>query len=250
MPPAKAPARRGRPPRVTRPAFQEPMIDRAAAGKQPAAASSPEPGARPADHNGIPIEREELLANLPSGSPFKVTRLHLSDGNKAWGCRDCLFTGDARRDVQQHRNDEHGARFGKKTPKLVYAAHADDGDLVLPPRDENKAAPSDIMQMTMGEVLALMPSIGALSDLVDRVEHERDLARVELNERRKHDRENQHKIDVYDSHQEELLTLRLHMRNTGSYEQLKAEVVALRAWKKRITAKLNAVGFVLNEEDQ
>ncbi len=258
MPPtSRIPVRRARPPKATKPAFQEPLI-----GRQPDSKPEPKPqakpgsrdahsreDARPTDHNGIPVVSEELLANLPSGSPFKVTRLHLSDGTKAWGCRDCLFTGDVRRDVQQHRNAEHGAKFGKKTPKLVYAAHADDGDLVLPPRAEGKAAPSDVMQMTVAELLALLPSIGAISDLVDQVEHERDVMRIELVERRKHDRENQHKIDVYDSHQEELLAMRLAMKNTGSYEQMKAELMQLRAWKKRVTAKLNAVGFVLNEED-
>lgn len=223
-------------PRAT---FQEPLV-----------AAPPTESDRPQDHKGIPVSHEELQSNLPNGAAFKVSRLHLADGTTAYACRDCLHTADTRADVQHHRNAVHGARFGKKTPRVIFPADKNVGDLVLPERQPGVAAPSDPMQMTIAELLALMPSIGAVGDLVDRAEHERDLAKIELEERRRHDRENAHKIAVYDSLQAQIVELRMLVKHTGSYEQMKTELLALRAWKKKIMSKLDAVGFKFIEEDQ
>jgi hypothetical protein len=230
------PSRRqaGRP--VRPPAFQEPLV--------PAVESD-----RPQDHNGIPVVREELVGNLPTGAKMKISKLHLSDGTLAFACRDCLFSADSRAEVMQHRNQQHGSRYGKKTPKLVFAKDKDVHDVVLPPRTDGPA-PGNIMEMTMAEVLALMPSIGALGDLVEEATHRAELAEVELAERRRHDRENEQKIAAYDSMREELVDRRVAMKGFSSYDDMKNELRELRAWKQKITARLKPLGFVLAEEDE
>lgn len=235
--PATRVVRRGRPPK--QPTFQEPLMQRPDNGD-----------GRPRDHDGIPIEREELVGNLPSGAAFKISKLHLANQEIAWACRDCQFTADVRRDVAQHRNEEHGARFGKKTPKVVFPRDEDLGDLVLPPRLDGMPAPSNPMEMTLAEVLSLMPSVAAISDLVDKAERERDAAVEELIERRKSDRINQPKIDVHDSLTAEIVDLRLMVKNFGSYDQMKQELTELRAWKKSMIKKLNTLGFTMTEEEQ
>lgn len=207
---------------------------------------------RPQEHKSIPVVREELLGNLPSGAKMKISRLHLSDGTTAFACRDCLFTGDARVDVMHHRNAEHGSRYGKKAPRVVY--NKDLGNLydpVLPPRTPGgDPAPSNIMEMTVAEVLALMPTIGALGDLVEAADRRAEAAEAELAERRQFDKSNGHKIAAYDSMHEELVERRLAMKNFGSYDEMKAELAKLRRWKRSMTARLQPLGFTLTEEDE
>jgi len=203
---------------------------------------------RPAQHNGIPIAREELLFNIP-GAYFRISRLHLADGTTAMACRDCLFTSDTRTEVCEHRNAEHGSRYGKKPPKLTFEADKQPPELVLPPRDDDEPAPSNPMEMTLAEFLSLVPSIGALGDLIDRTERQRDHYRAELEQRVRDERANKHKVDVYESLQDEVVDLRLKIRNTGSYDELKAEVLELRAWRKKMIARLGALGFNFTEEE-
>ncbi len=217
------------------PAFQEPLV--------------PDNDGRPTDHNGIPIEREELLGNLPTGAHFRISKLHLANEETAFACRDCDFTADQRSEVMQHRNEAHGARFGKRTPKVTFNKDTNLGDVVLPPR-ANGFTPSNPMEMTLAECLALAPSIGAIGDLITQVEAERDQAIADLHELRIWQRANAHAVAVHDSLQAEVIDLRLMIKNSGSYEQLKTEVNTLRAWKKKITAKLNAVGFKLAEDEE
>lgn len=233
--PTRSPTRRAPAKSVPKAAFQAPLI---------------EDDARPQDHKGVPIVSEQTTSNLPNGATFRISRLFLANGTNAYGCRDCKFTGDTRADVQQHRNAEHGAKYGKKTPRVIFPPDKNVPDLVLPARQDGVAAPTNPMQMTLGEILALMPSIAATSDLVDRMEVERDAAVSDLAERERHDRENAHKINVYESHVEELLDLRMKIRNVGSYEQAKAELLELRAWKKAMIKKLSALGFKLSEEEE
>lgn len=205
---------------------------------------------RPTEHKGVTVAREELTANLPTGAPFRISRLHLTDGTTAFACRDCLFTGDNRGEVAAHRNATHGTRYGKRAPKLVYEPDDGPADLVLPPRPDGSSAPDNPLQMTVAELLALLPTISGCSDLIEKAEYERDLAQIELEERRRHDRENNHKIQVYESNQNQLVELRMKIKNAGSFDELKAEVVELRSWKKKMIAKLSALGFKLTEEEQ
>lgn len=217
------------------PAFQAPLMT------EPAA--EPE---RPVEHNGIPVVREEALANLPN-APFRITKLHLSDGTQAHACRECLFTADTRGEVMLHRNQMHGAKYGKKRPKVEFPEEKDLFDPVLPPRGE-VPAPSNPLEMTVGEFLALAPTLAAMGDLIDRLEEERDAARAER-DAVQITKEMQHKIDVYESNQQDILDYRLKLHKQANYEELKAEVLELRAWKKKIVAKLSALGFHLNEEE-
>lgn len=207
---------------------------------------------RPREHKGVQVVREELFSNLPNGAPFRVSRLYLVDDTIAYACRDCLTTADTRALINRHRNEEHGARFGKKAPKVLYdgGKQVADGDLVLPLRPDGTAAPQNVMNWTLAEFMALVPSIGALSDLIEKTEHERDMARIELAERRKTDRENAHKVAVYESLHAEVVELRVMVKNSGAYESLKTEVLELRAWKKQVSKKLETLGFKLIEEDQ
>jgi hypothetical protein len=206
-----------------------------------------EPG-RPQEHNGLQVVREELRSNLPSGAPFKISKLHLVDGTRAFACRDCKFTGDALVSVQHHRNEKHGAKFGKKTPKVQWEQDPDLGDLVLPPRGD-LPAPTNPMEMTLGEYLALAPSFAALADLVDRTERERDDLLDRLNKVQEQTKEAQHALAVYPALQAEVVELRVMVRNAGTYAELKSEVLALRAWKKKVTQRLEPLGFVLADEE-
>lgn len=263
-----APRRRKAP--ASKPRFQapEPLIDRpeqpqakpadkqtakapAKAAAKPAVRKTPpsnlEPG-RPTEHNGIQVVREELRRNLPTNAPFKISKLHLEDGTTAFACRDCLFTGDTNVDVQRHRNAEHGARFGKRTPKVVFAKDNQLDDIILPPRGE-RPAPTNPMEMTLAEFLAVAPSYAAMADLIDRVEQERDAALAKIVEMQQMVKDAKHAIAVYPTLQSEVVDLRLMVRNAGTYEELKAEVLHLRTWKKKITQRLESLGFVFADED-
>lgn len=237
------------PTKVTNPPPKEPPSDQlpAKAAKPPAPAPAP-PSDRPTEHNGINVVREELRGNLPTGASFRISKLHLVDGTMAFACRDCLFTADTNVEVQYHRNAEHGAKFGKKTPKVVFPVDKDPVDLVLPPRGD-KPAPTNPMAMTIAEILALAPSYAALADLIDRTEQERDAALAKVAEMKDDNREAQHAVAVYPSLQEEVVNLRLLVKDVGSYEQLKAELQTLRAFKKKVTQRLEAIGFVFTDLD-
>lgn len=216
------------------------------APEQPTLMKVDRPGepTRPTEHNGLEVAREELIMHLPK-APLKISRLHLEDGSIAYACRDCLFTDDSRGHVMQHRWEEHGAGLGKRAPKLIWERKSTP-DLVLEPREDGSPPPTDPSKLTMGEIMALMPSIVAFGDLIDHAERERDAALAMLGEHRA----NQYKIDNYDRISEELTEVRQQMRNSGSYEELKAEVLKLRAWKRKMTVKLSGLGFHLTEEDQ
>jgi hypothetical protein len=252
------------------PQFQEPLIEHPepviAAGvtrkRQPAKTAAPrkvaarkpappsveeEPG-RPQQHNGVAVLREELRRNLPSNAPFKISKLHLEGGGLAFACRDCEFTADTNSEVQQHRNAEHGTRYGKRTPKVVWPKDNQLDDVILPPRGD-QPAPTNPMEMMLGEFLAMVPSYAAMSDLIDRAERDRDAALARVAELQDQNRDAQHALAVYPTLQAEVVDLRLLTRNTGSYEELKAEVQALRAWKKKIIQRLEPLGFSLTEEE-
>lgn len=205
----------GRPRKVAPRVADQPTLD----------GSSTEPD-RPTDHNGIPVVREELIANLPK-APFKISRLFLADDTVAFACRDCLFTGDSRGAVMLHRNEEHGASFGRSRVDLVPLKTTPDP--VLPPRADGPA-PSNPLEMTLGEFLALAPSLAALGDLVDHMQSERDDAQAELVELRRHEKENAAKIAHYDQNRDEL--------------------VYLRNWRRKMIKRLNDMGFSLNEEGE
>jgi hypothetical protein len=244
-----------------RPAFQEPLIespDKPATAKGPAAVKADKaPPAvaeqrhpeRPSEHNGVAVAREELQSNLPNGAVFKISRLHLVDGTAAYACRDCSFTGDGRVDVQQHRNAEHGKRYGKKAPRVIFEKDRQVGDLVLPPRRDDTPAPTNPMEMTLAEFLSLAPSFAALSDLIDRTERERDAALAAIREMREENKDAAHAMAVYPSLQEEVVNLRLLVRHAGPYEEMKTELLQLRAWKKKMIQRLEPLGFVLTDED-
>jgi hypothetical protein len=237
LPAKKAPVR---PAKATKPAGAKPP------GTKPDEAER-DPS-RPHQHNGVEVVREELRSNLPSGAPYKVSKLHLVDGTVAHACRDCLFTADTSPQVREHRNAEHGTRYGKRPPKVHWEKDPDVGDLVLPLRGD-KPAPTNPMEMTLAEFLALAPSYAALSDLIDRTERERDAALDKLAELMASNKEAQHALAVYPALQQEVVDLRLMVRNVGAYEELKNEVLALRVFKKKILSKLEAVGFNFVDED-
>jgi hypothetical protein len=260
----RVPPRRQRVPgRVT---FQEPLIDKSAkppAAKpeksQPEEADKPAPARkspvaeksdRPADHKGISIVREELRSFLPNGAPTKISKLHLSDGTAAFACRDCLFTHDTIAGIQHHRNDLHGTTYGHKAPRVIFEKDATKpvGDLVLPPRGD-RPAPTNPMEMTLAEFLALVPSYAALADLIDRLERERDSALEKVIEIRSETRDAQHALAVYPSLQEEVVDLRMKLKGVGSFDEMKAELLALRAWKKKMIQRLEPLGFALIDED-
>lgn len=229
--------RPGRPSKAASVQFQTPLIDK------------PQEPDRPAAHNGSPVVKEELISALPHGkAPFRFTRLHLANGQQAFGCRDCLATTDTRGQILLHRNEAHGARNGKKPPKLTHVDKSTVVDLVLPPRGD-QPAPSNPMEMTFSELLALLPSIAAMGDLIDRLEEERDAA-LKAADAHRIDKSTQHKIDVYDSHRQELIELRLQAQKTANYEEVKNELYELKAWKRRHLARLRKAGFQLSEEDE
>lgn len=221
--------------------------------KQPAATSFQAPliantePERPTDHDGVPIMREQTFSNLPNAAPFRISKLILANDEIAFACRDCMFTADSRGDVMEHRNEVHGTRYGKKTPKMTFPKDREIGDPVLPPRPDGKPAPQQLREMTMGEYLAIAPSLKALGDLIDRVETERDEALAEV-EKNRIDRLTQHKLDVYASNQETIVELRMQLQRWANYEDIREELYALRAWKKKITQKLHLVGFKLEED--
>lgn len=264
MPPTRVPNGRQQrvPGRVT---FQEPLIDKPAkpvkaakpaaepdrteaapVRKSPVASKSD----RPTDHKGISIVREELRTFLPSGAATKISKLHLSDGTAAFACRDCLFTHDTIAGIQHHRNDVHGTTYGHKAPRVIFEKDATKpvGDLVLPPRGD-KPAPTNPMEMTLAEFLALVPSYAALADLIDRLERERDAALEKVIEVRHETRNAQHALAVYPSLQEEVVDLRMRLKGVGSFDEMKAELLALRAWKKKMIQRLEPLGFALIDED-
>lgn len=189
------------------------------------------------------------MSNLPTGAPFRISRLHLSNGETAFACRDCEFTEDSRGQVMAHRNEAHGSRYGKKRPKLTVPRDREIADPILPPREDGSPAPSNPIEMTLGEFLSLAPSLAALGDLVDRLERERDAMEEELGKQR-FSKSDQHKIDVYDSLREEVITLRLNKAKVDEADAIRAENQELRAWKRKIIARLKGVGFQLTEEEQ
>lgn len=206
------------------------------------------PDGRPSEHHGIGIDHEELIMHLPN-APLRIARLHLVNGEQAYACRDCTYTGDTRGQVMIHRNDKHGTNIGRKKPKVEWPKGDPAPDLVLPPRTDG-VAPTDPLEMRLGEFLALAPSYAALGDLIERIESERDAALAELDERRRHDKVNQHKIDAYEGNHADLVEMRQIVTRQGNYDAVKAEMYALRAWKKKMIAKLSGLGFQLNEEEQ
>lgn len=260
-----APTRRRRASTVKAPQFQEPLIEKpepieddGAAkkpakvvakppAKKPAVEPDVDPG-RPTSHNGIQVVREELRRNLPSGAAFKISKLHLVDGTMAFACRDCDVTADTNVEVQRHRNSVHGTHYGKRTPKVVFVKDEQLDDIILPPRGD-QPAPTNPMEMTLAEFLAVAPSYAAMSDLIDRVERERDAALARLSELTEEFKDAKHAVAVYPTLQEEVVNLRLMVRNAGSYEELKNEVLHLRAWKKKIIQRLEPLGFRLEEEE-
>lgn len=213
--------------------------------KSPHRSSDSEP-ARPTEHNGIKVVKEQLLHNLPNGAPFRISKLHLESGGQAFACRDCMYTADTRGLVMVHRNTDHGSRYGKKSIKVSLPTPTGAPDIVLAPRADGSPAPSDPMGWTIGELLALLPSITALGDLVESKEGLADEALAALGEQRR----NQVKIDSFDDVQAQLVMAKQQLRHTGDYDEIKKEVATLRAWKKNIIKKLQAVGFQLAEEDQ
>lgn len=204
---------------------------------------------------GIDVTEIKAIESLP-GAPLRIAIATLADGSTVHACLDCPdpldFTG-TRGEVMSHRNAEHGARYGKRRPKSdpVDDELPDVLDAVLPPRADGNPAPDAIYEMTFGEVLALMPSIKALGDLIEKVETERDDLLTEVKELRVFERENKAKLMVYDDLREEVVGLRVQFRQWANYEVIKQEMYDLRAWKKAITKKLTAVGFQLtNTEEQ
>lgn len=216
----------------------------------------PEGNARPSEVNGVKVVKEVPIEHLP-GKPFRISRLFLEDDTIAFACRDCTMVGATRGDIMTHRNADHGAMMGRKLGPAdptqrsrTKKPHLQPAPDPIVPEREDGTRPTTPMEMTLGEIMAIAPSLAALGDLVDKLETERDALLKELNERSKMDRSNQHKIDVYESLREEVVTLRLLVQKQGNYEQVKQEMYELRAWKKKIITKLNAVGFQLSEEDQ
>jgi hypothetical protein len=206
------------------------------------------PEGRPRAFEGIAVLKEEPIEHL-KGKPFRISRLFLANNEIAFACRDCIFAGPTRGSVMQHRNREHGSRTGMKQPKVTLPVLREAPDPIVPER-ANGSRPMSPMEMTIGEILSIAPSLAALGDLIETLEQERDSLLHDLNTRLRHGKENQHKIDVYESLRAEVIDLRLTVNKQGNYEAVKEEMYALRAWKKKIIARLSAVGFHLSEEDQ
>lgn len=198
--------------------------------------------------DGVEVLREVPVEHLP-GKPFRISRLYLADETVTFGCRDCVHTG-TRGEIMAHRNASHGASIGRKRAKVVQEPLGGGAlmDVIVPERADGPP-PDAIYDMTMRELLAVFPSITALGDLIAKVEAERDELLSELNVRRANDRSNQHKIDTYDELRDEVTTLRQQMRSWGNYEQVKQEMYELKAWKKKMTTKLQSLGFVMTEEE-
>lgn len=214
----------------------------------------PAPEAARRQLDGVDILEIAPLAPLGPNKPMRIVKIHLADGRVLHGCRDCPdeldFVG-GRGDVMAHRNAVHGARFGKgripapaaqeKLPEVL--------DAVLSPRHDGTPAPDSVYEMTVGEVLSLMPTIQALGDLVELAETERDALRAQLKDFKSHEREWRTKIEGYDTLRDEVTELRQQLRQQGNYDQIKTELYALKAWKKKVIARFTAVGFNFTEED-
>lgn len=262
-------ARKRQPRRVERPASQEPITDLPVQKPTPARSTKSEPASkavkavakmappppavddeptRPTAHNGIEIVEEELRRNLPHGGAFKISRLKLVDGTTAFACRDCLHTDDTIALVMKHRNAEHGSKYGKKAPKVIFPRDTLVGDFVLPPRGD-KPAPTNPMELTLAEILALAPSYAAMIDLLDRTEAERDAAVAELAAMRSQHKDAAHALSVYPALQDQVVELRLKVKDVGSFDEMKAELLALRLFKKNITKKLESLGFSFIDDD-
>lgn len=180
-------------------------------------------------HNGVAIVREEPVKSpLPTGAPFRYSRLFLEDGEVVWGCRDCPEITNTRGEVMAHRNARHGTRYGKKRAKVTVEPQADLDlfDMVLPPRADGEPVPESPMDWTIGEVVAIMPTVKALGDLIDRLEKEVEELRGQLKQTRV-SRTDMHKIEVYASNQQ--------------------EIGELRAWKKAVVKKFASLNFKLEE---
>lgn len=184
---------------------------------------------RPSHHNGVAVEREERICIGPNGSgKIKISRLFLVDGTMAHACWDCTHTAPGRGDIVVHRNEAHGTRSGKKPPKVIYekSPQAELFDVVLPPRSDGRPAPESAVDWTLGEFLAIAPNLKAFGDLFDRLERENE----ELRTQTRVSRADQHKIDVYESNQQ--------------------EIGELRAWKKTTIRTLGKLGFALQEDTE
>lgn len=251
MPSASAPKNRiVRRPRTAAAAAQAPDTPQQ---EQPAVKieDTPRQPARPTEHNGIPIVNEECRASPVNPKAFlKITKLHLSNDTIAFGCLDCLFTGDTRSELQRHRNAEHGTRFGKRRAKVRFATDDNLGDLVLPSRPDGTPAPIDVLEMTLAEFLSIMPSFAALMQYIEDIENRHqqlvDLVRQQKDELKA----SAYAVAVYPALQEEVIDLRLKIKGVGSFEANKAELLVLRDWKNKMTKRLATLGFVLNEEGE
>lgn len=188
---------------------------------------------RPSSHNGVAIEREERIAIGPHGSgKIKISKLYLADGSMAYACWDCTATGNGRGDIIVHRNRVHGTKMGgNRNARVALPKQTQEElfDVILPRRADGSAPPETATDWTLGEFLAIAPNLKALGDLIDRVERENNELREQLKQTRVN-RTDQHKIDVYESNQQ--------------------EIGELRAWKKNVTKKLSTVGFVLSDEEE
>lgn len=205
--------------------------------------------------NGIDVEEIKPVESIP-GIPLRIALVRLADGSTVHACRDCPdpldFVG-TRGDVMSHRNAVHGARYGKKKPKIEEPSQDDPGDLldaVLAPRTEDEPAPGTVYEMTIGEILALAPTIKALGDLVEQAEARVDEVMDELRDLRQYQRDTVTKLAGYEAARDEVVGLRVQIRAWGNYEAIKAEMYQLRAWKKDMIKKLKAMGFQLTEEEQ
>lgn len=212
--------------------------------------------ATPQQINGINVEEIKPVEGLP-GIPLRIALVRLEDGTTVHACLDCQdpldFVG-TRGDVMAHRNAVHGARYGKKRPKVVEEPKQDDPadllDAVLAPRGDGAPAPGAAYEMTLGEILALAPTLKALGDLVERAETEVDAVRDELRDLRQYQRDTVSKLAGYEATKDEVVGLRVQIRAWGNYEAIKAEMYQLRAWKRDMIKKLKAMGFQLTEEEQ
>jgi hypothetical protein len=170
--------------------------------------------------NGVEVVEVQEIRLHPKAGALKVVRLIMADGTVLHGCRECDFSG-SRGDVMAHRNAVHGARYGKKTP-------AAPGDVIVAQR-ENGFVPQAVQDMTIGELVAIMPTVKELGDLVERMDIERNEAVRALRDLEGQYHRNRVRIEGYDSMREELMELR--------------------SWKKKMVQRLAALGFKLEEDE-
>ncbi len=225
-PAKKAPAKKAvRPRKKAAAPAQEPLIEEPEAVEEPL--EVPAGDDRPVRHNGIMIVREELVQNLPR-APFRISRLWLDNGNIAFACRDCAFTGDSRGIVMAHRNEAHGARFGQRHKHKALQSFKGTPDIVLPD-EPGRSTSADPLDWTLKELLAVCPSITALGDMVEDAQRQRDAAVEELQELK-------------------IATRDMRLR-AAQYDEARDELTALRNWKRKMITRLNQMGFSLSEED-